>query len=416
MALPRGAEFFNKNQHLSWSLGNFERIGIQCFSGDLPKLDDEFQGAPRGRAQGHAPPDATNERPAERGSARGSDFDDGSAQSTFENYHDVVDATSSIARQFAADKFRWLETIARDASLPSTATRVAVVVGKHLNRHTRSARPSIERLTRELNLSETTVRSALRKLQSAGHLQISEGGGRGLANVYRMVLSPIHKPSEKAECLETETPPKYEPYPIKTPPKSAEKRCDSPHPNNEREQFKTSPIARSPSTSGRGGEVGKDFHEFWVDWGEHAAGASRPKAIDAWSILSDADRAAARECVGRYLNDCRAKTRKICHPSTFLTERRWESYRSAAPAIRRIKDPLTCAVDEALNPNADRTTWVFVDVASPGARPWLRAFARVPRSLPDAREHDVKDINGCISRRRGWYFPSEFPPSPVLTS
>lgn len=82
-------------------------------------------------------------------------------------------------------RFEWLDCIARDASLPPGAFRLAYLISGYINRETGDAWPGLEHLAKILKLNEKSIRRMVEELISAGYL-IKRRGGDGRPNRYRM--------------------------------------------------------------------------------------------------------------------------------------------------------------------------------------------------------------------------------------
>lgn len=89
--------------------------------------------------------------------------------------------TSPVAR------LNWHDRIARDASLPACALRVAVVLGGYINSDSGTAWPAQERLAGDIGASTDTVQRAISALVAGGYIAIEKGGKFGRSNVYRIV-------------------------------------------------------------------------------------------------------------------------------------------------------------------------------------------------------------------------------------
>jgi hypothetical protein len=93
------------------------------------------------------------------------------------------------ARQFTADLFAWLDQVALDRDLPSSAFKVAYVIGEHINRVSGEAWPASRTIAKACALSQPTVIELVPKLVANGHLALEPGrAGRGHSHRYQMVL------------------------------------------------------------------------------------------------------------------------------------------------------------------------------------------------------------------------------------
>lgn len=85
------------------------------------------------------------------------------------------------SKAFTRRKLEWLEQVASDSDLPPAASRVATLLAtRYVNSTTGDAWPGIGRLARELNVSDGTVRGALKAMRAGHHLlsEITEGGAK----------------------------------------------------------------------------------------------------------------------------------------------------------------------------------------------------------------------------------------------
>jgi hypothetical protein len=100
-------------------------------------------------------------------------------------------------KQFTIDQFTWLDQIAADTGLTSSAFKVAYAISRYINRETGEAWPSFETISRKIAMSPATVVAMVRKLVDAGYLQKEPGrAGRGYSNHYRMMKPWLAKPSQ----------------------------------------------------------------------------------------------------------------------------------------------------------------------------------------------------------------------------
>ena len=76
------------------------------------------------------------------------------------------------------------------ARLNRSEARAYGVIIAHANAFTGEARPAVSTVAREAGLSQRTAKRALASLADKGLVAVSRGGGRGLANTYRVVAEP----------------------------------------------------------------------------------------------------------------------------------------------------------------------------------------------------------------------------------
>ncbi|QIB32647.1 helix-turn-helix domain-containing protein [Ancylobacter pratisalsi] len=163
------------------------------------------------------------------------------------------------------------------------------------------------------------------------------------------------------------------------------------------------------------------FDVLWAQYGADPA-ASRTKALRAWARLASADRAQALAMLPRFLDHCRAARRRICDPSTYLAERRWEAMASLpAPAAKADEapkrtaetDPVRKAVMWVLNATT-KTDWHFVEEESDAWEAWRCAFIAAGFGLrwTRGRHLQVQDEFGrwTLSAAPGRTFPQRYPP------
>lgn len=98
---------------------------------------------------------------------------------------------------FTRDRFSWLEALAADWRLHSSAIRVAIVISSHLNRGSGEAWPSIKTIGESSSMPERTVKRAITALCQAGYLE-KRRGGFGKSNRYAMSCNcaPETKPEQ----------------------------------------------------------------------------------------------------------------------------------------------------------------------------------------------------------------------------
>jgi hypothetical protein len=101
------------------------------------------------------------------------------------------DALDAKRKQFNRSIFVWLDQVARDKKLPSSAFVVIYVISQHINMETGEAFPSTETIGELAGLHPFSVRQTLQPLVDAGHLAVQWGKpGRGHPHRYRMVIQP----------------------------------------------------------------------------------------------------------------------------------------------------------------------------------------------------------------------------------
>src|SRR5262245_52598640 len=86
------------------------------------------------------------------------------------------------------DRLAWHKQLALDHELPHSALRVGIVISTHFNNGTAECFPALPTIARETGVHRTTVLKAIATLARRGHLKVKQGGGRGWANAYSMVV------------------------------------------------------------------------------------------------------------------------------------------------------------------------------------------------------------------------------------
>jgi hypothetical protein len=104
--------------------------------------------------------------------------------------------------QFTRGKFMWLDQVLADQSLPMGVFQVAYVIAKHVNRGTGDAWLGTRRLSDKAGVSRNFAVKAMRLLETAGHLAVENGIGRGNTNRYRMVVNGSRGDQEMAHDVD----------------------------------------------------------------------------------------------------------------------------------------------------------------------------------------------------------------------
>jgi biotin operon repressor len=100
------------------------------------------------------------------------------------------------------DRLAWHRQMAEDRGLSHVAFRVGVWIGIHFNNRTGRTFVGYDGLARDLGLSRATIAAAVKELKDRGHLDVQSGGGRHIANEYKMILKTVQI-SGRFETAET---------------------------------------------------------------------------------------------------------------------------------------------------------------------------------------------------------------------
>jgi hypothetical protein len=89
-------------------------------------------------------------------------------------------------KSFNAQKAAWIDRILMDQNITHLTFRVAVLIGRYLNRTSGDAWPSQRRLAAELGVTTRAIQLCLDGL--AGYLNVEVSKGRGHTNRYRPIF------------------------------------------------------------------------------------------------------------------------------------------------------------------------------------------------------------------------------------
>ncbi len=135
------------------------------------------------------------------------------------------------AKQHTRDLFTWLNQVVSDGELPSSAFKVAYIIGNYVNRASGDAWPSTARIALDCALSQSNVVAMKDRLKARGHLEIEPGSpGRGHSNHYRMILK--HQPTDasvpaKHQPTNALVMPKHQPIDVSASPKASALHVES---------------------------------------------------------------------------------------------------------------------------------------------------------------------------------------------
>ena len=98
--------------------------------------------------------------------------------------------TPTEQKQFSSWKFDLINGLMLDARIKGNAFKVGVGIIQHINNRSLTAWPSMDVLAAELNISRTTVKGGIAKLEECGWLTIEKKRGN-TSNTYTMDASQI---------------------------------------------------------------------------------------------------------------------------------------------------------------------------------------------------------------------------------
>jgi DNA-binding MarR family transcriptional regulator len=96
--------------------------------------------------------------------------------------------TYSKKEAFNHERHRWLALLAHDKEITGAALRVAILIWQHLNAEHGYAWPSLDYLSRELNVFRSTITRAIKLLERRGWITVERQGGRHRSNRYRLAF------------------------------------------------------------------------------------------------------------------------------------------------------------------------------------------------------------------------------------
>lgn len=101
-------------------------------------------------------------------------------------------------------RLAWHRQMAEDRELSHVAFRVAVVIGAHFNNATGKTFVGYDTIGETIGVCRRTVFAAVKELVRRGHLEVEPGGGRKVANSYRMNLKTVQQsaPFRGAETVQ----------------------------------------------------------------------------------------------------------------------------------------------------------------------------------------------------------------------
>jgi len=91
-----------------------------------------------------------------------------------------------MSDDFTRHKLEWIDSVRRNPAVTRFTACVAHELATFLNRKTRDAWPSHEKIAERLNASRSGVKKAVRRLERAGYLDVSRERGRTHTNHYRL--------------------------------------------------------------------------------------------------------------------------------------------------------------------------------------------------------------------------------------
>jgi hypothetical protein len=97
------------------------------------------------------------------------------------------------------DRLAWHKQMCEDRELSHVAFRVSVCISGYFNSQTGRTFVGYDRIADDLGIDRATVHRAVQQLRSKsdknpagrGHLDVTSGGGRHVANEYRMILKTV---------------------------------------------------------------------------------------------------------------------------------------------------------------------------------------------------------------------------------
>jgi biotin operon repressor len=100
------------------------------------------------------------------------------------------------------DRLAWHRQMVEDRGLSDMAFRVGVIIEIHFNNRTGRTFVGYDGIAERIGVERTSVWRAIRALRDRGHLEVLSGGGRNVANEYRMILKTV-APLQRFNAAET---------------------------------------------------------------------------------------------------------------------------------------------------------------------------------------------------------------------
>ncbi len=286
---------------------------------------------------------------------------------------------------------RWIKQIGFDTDLSASAAKLGIVLAEYVNRDSEVAWPSVERLAKDLGITESSIRNATKKLVKCGHLKVEGSrGGRRTTNRYFWILMDENPPKnlqgkegEKPPKNLSETPQYFEQKPLKNLGvnlsegnylnKLSDRGGDPPTPHCGEEDTDASDDATAGSAEDPrplDGEIlGSEEAAFGEFWEAYPKQEDKEAARRAWSRAIKEERPeviiAAAEAYARYCKADQLQRKYIKFPKNWLLEYKWKTEwdaqaAAASPRMNGSGSRGNCALQQQQRPSqSDQMMEIF---------------------------------------------------------
>lgn len=302
----------------------------------------------------------------------------------------------------------WMGAVLADKRLPDGCKLIALALANTINVASGACHPSYETLAKNTNKSRDTAMRAVKRLEAAGWLGIARTKGRK-ANSFTLLmpsnLAVTPAIGDVEQAVSTVAP--REDATVNG------RKYTQPLPNNEQshmaatdanrqqsqidgstvaklchpEQIEQNPPYSPPVAQQEPTSVDPQFEELWKQWGDgDGKGKARSafhRAVNALGVSAETILEAAEKQFAERFWDRKTKTKPSL--SRWLRDEGWANKPKSAPAEK---------------PSTRR---VFVEEGTPAWNEWVAYRQRQGKKIPS----ETMQLEG---RRRGWHFPSEYPP------
>lgn len=312
------------------------------------------------------------------------------------------------SRHFTPDRLAWLDQVADDPAITAAGFRVAFAISRWFNRerHTTTgelqAWPSQDEIASRARLTRRGVQKAIDALADQGHMSVIAGRGRGLRSTYEALVHELGEvASDVPENANEGSPFMGETANGRSPISDGKRRTGRREKANDETRKGERLFAHNsdeksddqiypPSPQGGRGEGDASqsrWSRFEVAWRFEDLTDRKAPARAAFNRLTGDEQEAAIGNAPHYRDQCRIRSRRVCHAKTWLSERGWEAFADRVGEVVAVAK--TC----------------FIEAGTPQAVAWSRHY-----ELVHGRKMFVTEMNAPGGRKVGRYEDTEWPP------